>query len=347
MIIVSPHFSITYHSNEQREKIEKLIKNILDAKPNIQFNTSGSTGNPKTIQHSKSAIHASAMKTIKYFELCENDKAVLCLPVDHIAGAMMIVRSMIAGLDLNVYPTLTTCIESIEGSFNFIAIVPIQLEYAMKSDLGISRIKQFQHILIGGAPLSQVLNKQLIDHQVSVMQSFGMTETITHIALKKSGYQGEEYYQTLKGIYVGEVNEELFINYPEISDQKIKTNDRIELIDPSTFKWLGRIDSIINSGGLKISPEMVEKKLSKAIGSQFIIVGIKDEILGQKMAIILEHNNLIENQVRKAFICNYLGKLEMPKVYSIIDGFEYTANNKINRNLTIKKASHFGWKELL
>ena len=347
MIVVNPHFSILYHSNEQRTQIETLIDEVKNDNSKIQFYTSGSTGAPKIILHLKTAVVASAQKTIHYFQLKEKENAALCLPVDHVAGAMMLIRSMIAGLTLHVYGTSTKSIDSIKASTRFIALLPMQLHHAVNSEKGIKALKSCTHILIGGAPIMPALNRKLIVEKISVYHSYGMTETITHIALKKAGFRGVDFYKTLEGIQVSVKNEALCIDYPEIQMEEILTNDRVELINRTSFRWLGRLDYIINSGGLKISPERIEEKISKGISNPLIITGIPDPILGQKLVLILKQGNRIEQKITKAFLCTYLDKLEIPKAYTIIDEFSWTKNDKIDRKLTLINASTRGWKEIL
>ena len=110
----------------------KAIPLLCNSKP------PGSTGEPKYIEHSKSAIEISANKTIGYFQLKENESAALCLSVKHIAGAMMVIRSMIAGLTLHVLPVSKTAVDFIEAKMNFLALVPMQLQHALQSPVGIS-----------------------------------------------------------------------------------------------------------------------------------------------------------------------------------------------------------------
>ena len=265
MITIHPHFSILYHSNDQRKNIEQLIQKIKNKDSFIAFKTSGSTGNPKPIELKKTALVASATKTINYFQLKEKNSAALCLSVEHIAGAMMLIRSMVGGLTLHVFPSSTKTIDHITLPIDFIAIVPMQLESCLSSNKGLNNIRLCRNIIVGGAPIKASLNDQLIEKKINAFHSYGMTETITHIALKKIGLSGAGFYKTLDGILLESKKGALSINYPEISDLSIQTNDRVELLDQTSFRWLGRLDHVINSGGIKISPELLEDKSQKAL----------------------------------------------------------------------------------
>ena len=347
MITVHPHFSILYHSDDQRKNIEELIEKIKDKKPYITFKTSGSTGVPKRIKHKKAALTSSARNTINYFQLTDKNSAALCLSVEHIAGAMMLIRSMIGGLTLHVLPTSTNTIDYIKSPIDFIAMVPMQLESCLTSDRGLKKIQYCAKILIGGAPITHSLNEVLIDKKISAFHSYGMTETITHVAIKKIGFLGNDFYKTLEGISVEIKKECLRINYPEISDTPIETNDRVKLIDQSSFRWLGRLDHVINSGGIKVSPEILENKLSNRIDTPFIFAGIPDNRLGEKLVIILQENSGIESCLNKDFFSSYIDRFEIPKSYCIVKHLEWNKNNKIDRSQTLKKAIKRGWKELL
>jgi len=347
MITIHPHFSILYHSNDQRKNIEQLIQKIKNKDSFIAFKTSGSTGNPKPIELKKTALVTSATKTINYFQLKEKNSAALCLSVEHIAGAMMLIRSMVGGLTLHVFPSSTKTIDHITLPIDFIAIVPMQLESCLSSNKGLNNIRLCRNILVGGAPITASLNDQLIEKKINAFHSYGMTETITHIALKKIGLSGAGFYKTLDGILLESKKGALSINYPEISDLSIQTNDRVELLDQTSFRWLGRLDHVINSGGIKISPELLEDKISKGIDTPFILGGIPDSKFGEKLVIVLQQKSGIEESMSKEFFTEYVDKFETPKAYSIINQLAWNKNNKIDRIQTLKKAIQRGWEEIL
>lgn len=347
MITIHPHFSILYHSNDQRKNIEQLIQKIKNKDSVITFKTSGSTGNPKPIELKKTALVTSATKTINYFQLKEKSCAALCLSVEHIAGAMMLIRSMVGGLTLHVFPSSTKTIDYITLPIDFIAIVPLQLESCLSSNKGLNNIRSCRNILVGGAPITASLNDQLIEKKINAFHSYGMTETITHIALKKIGLSGSGFYKTLDGISVESKKGALSINYPEISDLSIETNDRVELLDQTSFRWLGRLDHVINSGGIKISPELVEDKISKGIDTPFILGGIPDSKFGEKLVIVLQEKSEIKVSMSKEFFTEYVDKFETPKAYSVINQLVWNKNNKIDRIQTLKKAIQRGWEEIL
>lgn len=346
MILANTNFTITYHDEDEKDKIESLLKDILNSSTQITCNTSGSTGKPKKIVHSKASLAVSAKKTISYLDLKENESAALCLSVIHIGGIMMVVRALIAGMHLHVYRVTKQSIDNIKEQIEFISFVPLQMEYAMKNKERIQKIKKIKNILIGGAPISLALSQLMEAHEVSVFHSYGMTETISHVALKRTGYKGVKHYTALKGITFGIKDESLTIFYPEITEKTIQTNDRVSLIDKSSFRWLGRLDYVINTGGIKISPEVLEKKLCKTVNTPFIISSIPDGELGEKIVIILLEKKFNKNQLLKNNLRKYIANYEVPKAYSLIKDFVFTQNGKINRLKTKEIASDCGWKKL-
>jgi len=347
MILANDNFTITYHDKVEKDKIETLLQSILNSQSYLYCSTSGSTGEPKKIKHTKSSLAISANKTISYFNLKENDSAALCLSVDHIAGIMMVVRAMIAGIHLHVYPVSKRAIDSIQEHIDFIAFVPMQMEYVMKNNERIQKIKRIKNRLIGGAPISSAMNELMEEHQISVFQSYGMTETISHVALKRTGFKGDKHYTALEGIIFGVKDEALAIFYPEIQEKPIYTKDRVSLIDKTSFQWLGRLDYIINSGGIKISPEVLEKKLCKTINTPFIITSIPDTELGEKIVLILTEKQFRKEELLKDNLRKYIANYEVPKAYSVIKELALTQNGKINRLKTKKIASERGWEKLL
>lgn len=279
--------------------------------------TSGSTGKPKEIRLPKSAMRLSAKLTGEFFDLKTGNTALLCMPVNFIAGKMMIVRAIELGLklyctepkariDLTKYPKL-----------DFVPMTPMQVE---KSFDWIHKIKT---LLIGGAPLSDELRNQLLETKTDAYESYGMTETITHIGLKKVS---EKSFQCLNRVEIRKDERSCLVIKTPYFDDEIVTNDLVEIIDQKHFKWLGRFDHVINSGGIKLIPEQIEEKLKPYIRQEFIISSLPDKTLGEKLILIIEGEKfdlLIPKDV--------LGKFENPKEIYFIKEFPRTESGKVKR----------------
>jgi O-succinylbenzoic acid--CoA ligase len=211
---------------------------------------------------------------------------------------------------------------------------------------GLAKLKQCRNILIGGAQISKELEKELIKNKITVYQSYGMTETVSHIALKKTGYLQETHYKAIEGVSFKTLDDCLIIHYPKMSTTVIKTNDLVELKDAHHFKWIGRNDFVINSGGYKISPEIIEDKIQTILSNEILLTGINDSEFGEKVGLIIKGKKDSIN-IRKADLKSILHPYEIPKMVTFISSFERTSNGKLDRKKTASKIKKSAWQILL
>ncbi|PID89331.1 MAG: acyl-CoA synthetase [Bacteroidia bacterium] len=242
------------------EKIVDFLISWYDDNDYITVKTSGSTGEPKAIQLAKSFIADSAKRTIDFFNLKKNDPILLCLPTEFIAGKLMIVRALIGELDLHHVPPTSdfSFLSQRIKPFVFVAMVPNQVNKLLGNPRLFDSIKT---LLIGGSAIPHKIEQQLHNVATQCYSSYGMTETATHIALKSLNRNDKNScYQCLNGIEVSLSNDCLTIHIAGLS-QDIITNDIAHIIDKSHFEILGRADNVIICGGIKLIPEVLEKKL--------------------------------------------------------------------------------------
>ena len=295
--------------------IGHFIMDWMDKEDHINVKTSGSTGDPKIIQISKQAMVNSAIRTGDFFDVQIGDTALHCLPADFIAGKMMLVRAMILGLSLDLVQPTAQPMKDVYSSYDFVAMTPMQAHHSL------GRLHQIKTLIIGGAPIYPELNEKLVSFHDNCYETYGMTETITHIAASKLSVPKKPFH-ALDGIHL-EVDREgcLVVDAPDITDQLIHTNDLVEMHDEKTFTYLGRRDNVINSGGIKISPEVVEQKLAHHIRFPFFLFGIADEVLGQKLIMVVEGNDDQSEEVEKKMAaCEALDKFEVPKALYFVSG---------------------------
>ena len=255
---------ILLYSNEISLPVFSFLECWFDASEHLSVNTSGSTGKPTTIKLNKKFMVNSALATGFYFDLHQHTKALLCLSPNFVAGKMMLVRAMVLGWQLDIVEPDTHPLDKTKSTYDFCAMVPLQLSNSL------SKLDQIKKLIVGGAAVSNELMEKLQDISTSVYATYGMTETITHIAIKQMNhFQNVTLsaverlcFKTLPNIKITtDTRSCLVIEAPKIADKPIVTNDLVELISDNEFKWLGRYDSIINSGGIKLIPEQIEKKL--------------------------------------------------------------------------------------
>jgi O-succinylbenzoic acid--CoA ligase len=282
------------------------------------------------IKLKKSAMTASAINTLKFFQLKENDVAFLCLPVDYIAGKMMVVRALVGGLNLLIIdPNGTPRIP--QQNIDFTAMVPLQVKNLIAENADFTIIKK---LIIGGAEVDYSLHNALQKIETEVFATYGMTETCSHIALQQiNGKNPDKSFRLLNGISIAK-NEEgcLSIFYPELSSKTIQTNDLVEIVSPTEFKWLGRADNVINSGGIKISPEELELVIRPLIHSECIVSSKTDEILGSRAILVIEGKpSEIDTEWLLQKITLITGKLKAPKEVMLVKEFPRNSSMKIDR----------------
>lgn len=294
--------------------------------------TSGSTGNPKTIRLKKEFMINSALATGSYFQLPENTTALCCLPLNFIAGKMMLVRSLILGWDLDMVDPSSNPLQIVTKEYDFSAMVPLQLSNS------ISKIEQLNTLIVGGGVVSQDLEKALQSISTNCYATYGMTETITHVAIRKlnkfSQLESKSVYKTLSDVTVSKDDRKcLVISAPKVSDETIITNDVVEIISKNEFIWKGRFDNVINSGGIKLYPEEIEKKLSSKLPVRFFVTSINDDELGEKLILLVESEEFITDKS----VFSDLSKFEIPKQTFYIAKFIETKTGKVQRTETLKK----------
>lgn len=315
---------------------QDFINEWLNDALTVTLHTSGSTGKPKTIVAEKSRMMASARKTCKFLGLRKGDKALLCMPTDFIAGKMMIVRALVWGLELTtISPTGHPMAETKETNFDFAAMIPLQVHNSLKIPSEKERLMAIKNLIIGGGEISSSLAKELRDFPNPVYSTYGMTETLSHIALRKlSGEDADEWYKPLENVRIS-LNQEncIVIEAPEIISHPIVTNDIGELAcDGIRFKIIGRKDNVICSGGIKIQIEEIEQLLSKHLNCDFIISKRHDEKFGE--IVVMLTTGEISN-VRD--ICaSVLPKYFQPKQYIKVSEIPLTPTGKPAREAARK-----------
>lgn len=311
-------FDSLHLENEWEREISVFLDQWNSDSDFVLAKTSGSTGLPKEIKLPKSAMRLSASMTGEFFGLKNGNSALLCLPMGFIAGKMMVVRAQELGLKLYCTEPKSEINLYDFPELDFVPMTPMQVE---KSIGNLGKIKK---LLIGGAPLSDELRSRLLETNTRVFESYGMTETITHIGLKEIT---EDYFRTLKKVKIRKDERGCLVIQTPYFEEEITTNDLVEIKGENQFKWLGRFDSIINSGGIKLIPEQIEQKLKAIIPIEFILSSLPDSTLGEKLILILENPEPIDVD----FASLELSKYEIPKEIFYLNRFPRTESGKLKR----------------
>jgi O-succinylbenzoic acid--CoA ligase len=352
---------VAYSLVKEGDPYEKEIGDFLldwgNETSAIEVKTSGSTGVPKPISLEKWHMVNSARATGEYFDLKAGNSALHCLPTQYIAGKMMLVRAMVLGLELEYIAPASNPLAHTSKSYDFCAMVPLQLENASE------KLDLIKILLVGGAPLSSKLIERLEQRTTEIYETYGMTETASHIALRKINHLptillnegaksamaassqvkgvSKEHFKCLPNVTVS-VDKRgcLVIHAPNILGADIITNDLVNLLSETEFEWLGRHDNVINSGGIKLFPEQIEAQLAPIIANRFFVAGLPDDPLGQKMVLLVEGVIDKRELMEKIKTVSSLSSLEYPKEIIAIPKMITSPNGKMLRKETLLQAIH-------
>jgi o-succinylbenzoate---CoA ligase len=325
----------TLNSAFEKETVS-FIKRWLVGEPSFTLQTSGSTGNPKEITLTRQQLAESANRTINKLRLTAKNTALVCLDTKYIAGKMMLVRALEANMKIVVVEPAADPLKDLTVQADFGAFVPLQLDEIFKHPSSLEKLNRFQSIIIGGAAVNIALLEKIKTLSCDVYATYGMTETVSHIALQKiNGSDAQDSFEVFPDITVGTDGRDcLTIDMPG-AYKPLVTNDVVKLVDARHFQVLGRYDNIINSGGIKLIPEIIERKIETIIHVPFFATGIADHRLGQKLVLVIEGTAQPSlNTVLRQTLPPY----EVPKDVLYVDEFVRTETHKINRPKTLEKA---------
>jgi o-succinylbenzoate---CoA ligase len=324
----------TPHCSQIQSRLElfTFLKDWFNDSEVMTVFTSGSTGAPKPIRVRKRQMIDSANATCSLLGLKEGDKALLCLSVGFIAGKMMVIRALVAGLDL--YPVLPNGypLQYATQTYDFAAMVPMQLFNSLQLEDERERLRRIGKLLIGGGPVSAKLELALKEYPNPIYATYGMAETLSHVALRRiNGAQASEYYTPLPNVRI-KLNEDscLIIDAPMVNDFLLITNDRAEIRPDGTFRILGRQDNVINTGGIKVQAETLEAFLCDFVEVPFAISSIPDEKFGEIVVLVVE-GSIDAPLLNQTLHAENVPSHEFPKHIISLKSLPRTDSGKINR----------------
>jgi O-succinylbenzoic acid--CoA ligase len=317
------------------------------------LHTSGSTGTPKPVQLTRAQMQASARLTGQTLGLQAGDTALVCLNIHYVAGIMMLVRGLELGLPMTIQEPGSSPLADFDPAidrFAFTALVPLQLQTILDATpKKLPILNGMKTILVGGAATSPALEQALQVVTAPVYATYGMTETVSHIALRRlNGDAPDDTFMALQGVTIGTDERScLFIESAATNFERVQTNDVVELLPDTRFRLLGRADTVINSGGVKIQPEPVERLVQRVLtqfglANRLFVAGLPDERLGQRLVLVIEGADLPDQQADMLSAIQELVRTEIstyavPRAILIIDQFQETPTGKIDRRATIAR----------
>jgi len=329
------------HSDFEKSTL-KFCCDWLNHRQEFVIQTSGSTGSPKPITLFRDQMEASARQTIEALQLKAGETALVCLDTKYIAGQMMLVRSLLAGMNIMALEPSSNPFDKVKDlRIDFVALVPYQLDNIINQ--AFVKLNQVRCAIIGGAAISQSLKEKIKESKCAIYATYGMTETLSHIALQRlNGKNKQDYFKAFPSVRLRRDDRGCLCINANYLKEEVITNDLVELLVERKFRWLGRIDNMINSAGVKVIPEKVELILNPILASfqivnRFFIIGLPDEKLGTKVAVVIE-GPAFNKELQKEILfkaAKKLSKYELPKQFLFAVRFSETTTGKINRAATI------------
>ena len=314
--------------------LQEFLAEWHSASPFVKVRTSGSTGTPKEMLVEKVRMENSARMTCEFLGLNHGDKALLCMPLDYIAGKMMVVRSIVAGMQLISIEPSSHPLSQLDTTPDFAAMTPMQVARTFENADETDIFRQIRCVIIGGGAIDHTLEEKLQSCPNAVWSTYGMTETLSHIALRRvSGPDASLWYTPLKGIRLSlSAESTLVIDAPMLHEGTLHTNDIVEMDSEGCFRIIGRRDNTINSGGVKIQIEEVEERLHNACPSAlFIITSRPDPVFGEAIVALLPKTT--DEMAKKLFsqAIATLPRYWQPKHIIEVDSLPLTGTGKPDR----------------
>lgn len=310
--------------------------------PTVELHTSGSTGKPSRFVAEKKRMEASARLTCGFLGLGAGHRALLCMSTDYVGGKMMVVRAATCGLDLVcVEPSGHPLADVGDEPFDFVAMVPLQVYNSLHSPAERRRLEAIRHLIIGGGPIDAALAAEIKTLGNAVWSTYGMTETLSHVALRRlSGPEAEEWYTPFAGVNITlDADGRIKIDAPDVCREPLLTND-MGVIHPDgrRFKVLGRYDNVVCSGGCKFQIEEIESLLAAKTPGPVIVTKRSDQKFGE--AVVLLYSSGDEADMRAACAAA-LPKYMRPKTYIKLPELPYAAPGKPARAAALKIAASY------
>lgn len=318
-------------SHSYSTELESVVALLREGR-SLRVQSSGSTGTPKAFDLDLEDALASADLTLNFFDLKTHQRALVALPLQAVSGTLMVIRAMRAGLDLHaVTPQANPFLgfeDKEDGFFDFVALTPYQVAHSM------AHLRLVKTLLVGGARLSKpLLSSVPVGSQITIFESYGMTETLTHVALRKRYPIEEDLFTALPGVHFtkGDLGN-LIIHASHLKQSTVVTNDGVHLHSDTQFEYIGRLDHAINSGGVKLFPERIEQKISQVYSDLlFFVSAMPHHELGEQVGLVIEGDELLRKQIEEGLDQISWERYEKPKTVYALSKFFYTATQKIDR----------------
>lgn len=313
--------------NDFELEVFLFLKEWFSDSATIKVKTSGSTGTPKEMNVEKERMMQSAVLTCSFLNLKPLNKALLCMPMQYIAGKMVVVRSLVCGLDLYPVAPSGNPFKDMDIVFDFAALVPLQVFNTLTQPAELKQLKAVKNLIIGGGAVDSKIEAVLKDFPNNVYSTYGMTETLSHIALRKiNGEEASSHYIPFSSVTLSlSEDNTLIIDAPLVAEHRLHTNDVVEMTNEGHFRIIGRADNIINTGGIKVQTEEIERVLKDYIDVPFAITSLPDTKFGEIIVLVSKGSVDLDS------LANIKPFYYIPKSCILVDNLPLTETGKIDR----------------
>ena len=338
--LLQKRFHAEYGADSFQASLADFLAEWFDDSTTVLVHTSGSTGTPKPLRVEKQRMMQSAMLTVRFLGLKQGDTALLCMPLKYIAGKMVVVRALVAGLNLLPVAPCGHPLAEINAAPEFAAMIPMQVYNSLQVPAEKECLQQVRHLIIGGGAIDSTLATELASFPHAVWSTYGMTETLSHIALRRlNGPDASDWYTPFQGVKVSLSPENtLTIEAPAVCAEKLTTNDICEFNAQGQFHILGRKDNTINTGGVKVQIEQVENALKTALPIPFMVTAVPDPKFGECIVLLLESEEQTDVPPLLAQAYNQLPVYWRPKQTFFVQHLPQTETGKPDRATARKVA---------
>lgn len=295
-------FRQRYGKDSFHTALADFLAEWFDGSEKLKVHTSGSTGTPKELFVEKRRMMNSAMMTVSFLHLRADDTALLCMPLRYIAGKMVVVRALVARLNLIPVAPCGHPLKGMDDAPAFAAMIPMQVFNSLTVPGEQALLRRISHLIIGGGAIDTQMEEKLKDFPNAVWSTYGMTETLSHIAMRRLNGSGASHWYTpfnhVKITLSGAGT--LVIHAPEVSEGILVTNDIAEMDAEGRFRIIGRRDNTINTGGIKVQVEEVEAALRPHLSHPFLITSVPDPKFGERIILLVE-DAILPEETGKAF----------------------------------------------
>ncbi len=325
------HFIATYADDfTEQTFVEAIVKKWVNNALSFTLYSSGSTGNPKEIKLDRSLLQWSAVGTKNALNLGDDISILCCLPIQKTGGFMQLIRAVVWDCPIHfVKPTNDPSIHLNNSLYALTSLTPTQLEYILTPDFAPSSSIT---ILVGGAPISPRLEEKLSTSELRFIETYGMTETASHIALREVGK--DAMFKAQDGVVLSVIEDCLSVSIPELG-LNVLTRDIVEFTHHG-FKLVGRSDDVINSGGVKIHPVLIEPLIAVSLASAginraFYLSKKPNTVFGEMAVLVIEGEAIQDSSYLLELLKRDIPAYMHPKEVVFVDRIQFTDTGKVIR----------------